>query len=337
MFSGLPKLFDKQFVIGFLVPVLLFVLAADAAWRSWSVTTAFATALWEEKEIGALAIAVAALWFGAMLLMLTNRLIYRLLSGYIWPLNTPRSKRRLAAQQSKLKDRINDDNATLAAAGDDPSDEIAELRQQHNRRLYNFRRAFPRDTDQVLATRFGNAIRVTDRYANRVYGADGVILWPRLVGLISKDMLTQIGDVRAQVDCFVNMTMLAAVFSCGAVVHWGLRMARDGVPSNTADFGPAIAILAGVIVSWGVYQLAIERAVALGEQTRAAYDLALPKLIAALGYAMPADRAGQRELLAACAESFLYFKPSELAWKAPAEGVAANAGGGEPSQENGDD
>jgi hypothetical protein len=336
VFSALPKVADKQFVIGFLIPLLSFVLVLGVALRPWSEVTSLAQAMWADKDIGPLAVVTAGLWVGAMGLMLTNRLIQRLLQGYWWPLTVWFGKTLLLEKHKALRARI---DASADALGPkpltDPNGAWEAKVREHNMRLIEFRRRFPRESADVLGTRFGNAVRAYERYPNLVYGVDGVTIWPRLVGVVSKDVQGLLGDARAQVDCFVNLAVLALLVAAVAGVSGAARAMGYGEPGDRSVTWLISWAVGALVAAWLGYEMAIERAVACGEQVRAAFDLFLPKLVAALSYDMPKGQDALRELWSDLSQSYLFFQPALRPWsvKPPSE---APAPGPEPEHPDDD-
>ena len=329
MLSSLPKLLDRQFVFGYLLPIIAFAFCGELALRPWSEVVALAVAMGSEKELGGLAVMLAALWFAAAGLMLLNRLLQRFVAGYAWPFEAWWGKRRLLQRWDREADAINREAARIEGFPDPPSAKEAVEIIEHNKRLFDFRRTFPRERDQVLGTLYGNALRAYERYPNRVYGVDGVALWPRLGGVIPKDFNDKLADAQAQVDCFINLSLLAALLAL-LVAVW---TATDLVYRAPGAFGALTLRGAWVLASVGAarlfYRLAIERAVAEGELVRAAFDLYLPKLIPALGFTHSADRAGQAELLDEVKRASLYHLPLQRPWSAA---PAVDPGAGKPSQ-----
>ena len=170
----------------------------------------------------------------------------------------------------------------------------------------------------MLPTRFGNANRAFETYAERVHGVDAILIWPRLSGVLSKDMQAALSDARAQVDCFINLCFLSLCF-CGVqlgAAAW--RLASQFGPDMTSD-GPvraalnglgqawpaALMAVAGLVVARLCYEIAIGRVWALGEQVKAAFDLFLPALPAALGYAPPRPWAERKKFWRSLEDAYL--------------------------------
>src|SRR5690242_8100945 len=80
MFGELPKLFDRDFAVGFLLP------AAVLAAAIWAVLNAFGlTPNSPNPEVLAItAIVTGAVWFLAIALLALNYSILRFLEGYSW-------------------------------------------------------------------------------------------------------------------------------------------------------------------------------------------------------------------------------------------------------------
>lgn len=85
MFASPPKLLDRQFVFGYLLPALAFSLHAELALRPWSEVMALVAAMATEKVLGGFASALAAIWFAAAVMMLLNRVLQRFVAGCAWP------------------------------------------------------------------------------------------------------------------------------------------------------------------------------------------------------------------------------------------------------------
>lgn len=304
MFTTLPKLIDKQFVIGFVLPLVCFAMSAGLLFRPQALAT-IAKALWAEKDITDAAILASALWLGAVALMMLNRVLHRLLCGYYWPLNLA----WLREAERKHWDR---EHAVILAGLDGRGQRRPEVdRIAHNQRRYNFARDFPPTREAVLATRFGNVVRAYERYANQAYGIDGVVAWPRLACLINADLRAQVGDGRAQVDCFTNLTILSLALGLWAGGAWAILAGANHHQAPLSLVGWALLACG---LAWFFYRLAIERARALGDSVRAAVDLGLPALVAALGYALPVTREGQRALFKDLSRTFYYFEPVGRPW-----------------------
>jgi hypothetical protein len=85
MFSTLPKLVDKPFVIGFIIPVLIGVLAIVGLLRDIAPFSSVYSSLLDTDSFAKLTVFVLALWAIAIGLLLLNYRLYRMLEGYTGP------------------------------------------------------------------------------------------------------------------------------------------------------------------------------------------------------------------------------------------------------------
>lgn len=322
MFSSLPKLAEKTFIIGYLVPTVAFVLAVLGTFGDTALVKAVFKLVGTDKSFADLTVVVGAVWLLALALMLLNRPIYRLMEGYE-PESLTRfllkgAKAKWTAQKAKLLEVRN--RAVRQGAGGGATARYRYLRRK-------FLRAYPDDENLVLPTRFGNVNRAFETYAAAVHGVEAITIWSRLSAIIPKDFQSVLGDARSQVDCFVNLSFLAACLAVIHLVYWIWMAAGAGplLPDAAAPAAaslvtfrdrlaaPSLSILvAGVsiIAAKIFYERAIERAGALGEQVKTAFDLYLPKLAEALGYREPLGFAARQAFWRELEDVYSFFKPA---------------------------
>ena len=216
MLSTLPKLIDKAFLVGFVVPLILFVACMAVAFPDVPQITAISDAMGEGLEKAAYVGAIV--WFGAVLLMIVNSLLYQILEGYRWPTSHFATWRKKNEQQcARLTGQIDDLNRRGLREGesfpDYLSDYLDQLRIDRNKR-------FPSSADQILPTRFGNAIRAFEDYPRQVYGADSIPLWLHLSTVIPNDYQSIVEDARSQVDCLLNCFYLSICFAIFSITDF---------------------------------------------------------------------------------------------------------------------
>jgi len=121
--------------------------------------------------------------------------LYRFLEGYLWPrwLQKFGSRRQLARKRRLQKSTI---------------------RTGWRRGLDLEKLAlYPKSDDQVVPTRFGNAIRSFETYGKSRFNLDSQSLWYELCAVAPKSIQGAIKEARANVDFFVALTYLSAAFS----------------------------------------------------------------------------------------------------------------------------
>src|SRR5690348_6534178 len=102
MLSNLSKLLDKSFIVGFLLPTILFVVAACYALGTPKIVES--TFIDSKVETGSAALLVGGVWLLATLLMTFNLFSYKLLEGYYYPLKWyHRGERKTAARITQLR------------------------------------------------------------------------------------------------------------------------------------------------------------------------------------------------------------------------------------------
>jgi len=286
MDNQISKLADRPFVLGYFLPSILFVVAFVSLHPDWLPGTSVSTAPIEKWS----AFASVALysWFIAILLALFNREMMRLIEGYYWPISRisffrNREKNRFQRITAKIHDLQNKKPLS--------SEQALELTDLWSTWLRNF----PFEPHQILPTRFGNALRAFESYSGRVYKADAVIIWPRLVSVIHKDYMSLLGDCRARVNFFVNLLYLSAVFGIHVllVAAWRILVKSDASRGEVEFF--ILIFAASIVLSVFSYVCAVQQAKAWGDLVKSAFDNYLPDLAKQLGYKLPDTLAKQQQ------------------------------------------
>src|SRR6516165_4434741 len=84
MLSSLPKLADRDFILGQLLPTLLFAVAALLLFRDQMPVEAWINIL-TGKDLGTTALLLLGVWVIAVTTLMLNLWIYRFLEGYTFP------------------------------------------------------------------------------------------------------------------------------------------------------------------------------------------------------------------------------------------------------------
>jgi hypothetical protein len=312
MFSSLPKLADKNFVLGFLLPVLAGVSALLFVLRDLEPFRSIYEAALDEKKLSNIVMAAIAVWLLACLLLACNRELYRMLEGYTGPFRSERKRLYWQKHHDKLRAKFD--------AGDD--DDV-----NYYPDLHKFLVSFPPDKNLVMPTRFGNVIRAFESYPYKVYGVDSIPTWPRLEGVIPKDFHSLLDDARAQVDFFLNLfwfsilifiiSILRLLFQL--LIHfWDIRL----------NFILAGTAFAAFVLARLTYEGALDRARAWGDSVKSAFDLYLPTLASQLGYQTATTQQRREQFWDATNSMYLYLHPLRPEeWKdlIPPTPIEANA------------
>lgn len=318
MLSTLPKLADKSFILGFLLPSILFFVGiyfvlVDVKWVQETAKAAMNKEALETFVWGAV-----AAWLFAISLSIVNHLLLQILEGYKPPFSViPLLRARQQCDFDRLLHSISAHEKAWADEGDKYPE---ELRASYRRLLIRRATRFPSARTLVLPTTFGNAVRAFEDYSRTIYGADAIPLWSHLSSVINKDFAEELQDARTEVNSLVNIVFLAfivAVMALSRVVYdlpWGTTVSLLWLQGVELYF--LFLTAAAFFVCFGAYLLAIERAVAWGAVVKAAFDCFLPSLATQLGYQLPKTGNARRNFWTEVSRQSIYHDPMSVdRWK----------------------
>jgi hypothetical protein len=215
---------------------------------------------------------MAFIAFGlAILLSAISTPLYRVLEGYLlWP-----ARWREARIQKQRKRRQNTQERADAAP---------EGWQQAL--IYEELHRFPVSDVEIVATRFGNALRASETYAADRYSLDSQDFWSELYASIPETLRTEYEQARAAIDFFVNLFYLAGAF---------------GTLTLIIAFGtPTFSLLPAGFVAFALmplsYRLATASTSYFNDTVRAIVNVGRIGLAANLGLRMPASLGLEREM-----------------------------------------
>jgi hypothetical protein len=283
MLSGVSKLAEKPFVIGFLLPAMIFTVVALNLFKPDSLS-GLLDQLHTGNPLADLTFLAVGVWILSMVLLLFTTDIYQVLEGYLPPMSWFRWC--VSYHQSRFK-RLHD---RIKALEDGQRDADAdELR-------IKCLAEYPSKSGWILPTAFGNMLRSFETYSYDVYHADGVALWPRLATVVPKDFAAQVESARSQVDALVNFCALGWVMAALAVsdvVVQGWQTRYHPWPASTQSLLLVAAL--SLVASWLFYRWAVHALGGWGEAVKSAFDCYLPALAQQLGYQLPPDEKARRE------------------------------------------
>lgn len=316
MLSSVAKLADKAFVMGFLLPALLAVFATVKLFGCAQWFSALCT-INEANPFENLTYLGLVVWFLAVLLLTLNFTAYRVLEGYLPPVSWLTSVRRFHQERFQA---LTDERLRLRAEGKKPEGSRIRL---------ELLASYPPDTEHVLPTAFGNAIRAFEFYP-AVYGADSISVWTRLGAVVPASFQGMINDARSQIDFLVNVCLLSLVVAIIAVVRLGAEFSQPNAASLPPDRVYLLTI-AGValVVAAVAYRWAVGRIAEWGELVKSAFDCYLPALAAKLGYALPETESKRREFWTDMSKLFLYREQlRDGKWNLLRQGADGGSGDG---------
>lgn len=318
MLSGLPKLADKSFIIGFFIPSLAFFIVITALFSDVPWIESAAKAVSEKDSLERLVYGALAVWVSAIVLMIINHILFQMLEGYRWPFS---KLRFLLSRQQAHFEYLNGRFIQLRDEWKNAGDKYpAKLRQEFDDVRRELVKKFPSEMKLVLPTRFGNSIRAFEDYSRQIYGADSIPLWLHLTTLIPKEFQTALEDARTQVNCLMNFVFLSTLVGLAALARFfmTLQWAAGASFESSKNLGQVFAssdmkllIIAVAAFAFAriVYELSIERVYAWGSLVKAAFDCYLPKLAEMLGYELPATQKDQRAFWVAVSRQAIFHRP----------------------------
>ena len=280
MFSELPSIFDRNFVISFFLPALIFVIVNIGL--SYSLGTPLQLPANSPLQVTT-QIGVASL-LGGIILLVLNYEIYRILEGY--PLESLAILKAVELRRFRhMKRELEGLHAERKLYPDDA--EMPQRITDRRPKLWQeFVRRFPDREDLVLPTSFGNTIRAFEVYSRVIYGFDAIPGWERLQAVISKDYSSIVNEAKAITDFCVNLLLLSFLFALEYIVvllYMGLPI-KLWIP----------------VLSLGIALLAYSRAKGAvrgwGEMVKGAFDTFLPDLRRKLEFPFPTDMKAEKEL-----------------------------------------
>ena len=319
MFSEIPKLFDKNFAVGYLIPSIALLLGFQGLLYVFGIAY-LPGYLTVTNPVISSAVVVVLGWLVGIVLAATNRDIIRLLEGYgKWnPLQV-----FLSGQKAKFKQltgRIKELEGKYPNRTEPEKEELNDLSEEW---VMNF----PDKGKWVLPTPFGNAIRAFEVYPRVMYGVDAIALWPRLLTVIPAEYTAYIDDAKAPMDFWMNLGISTFILFLSSV---GMRV---------YDFSRQIAInellfwllLVAEVLLMALCQYRAKRsAIGWGQTVKSAFDVYLPDLAAKIGLKVPETRQGRREMWKNYGIAVLHArwdvlpelaKPQEEPEETPQEGI----------------
>jgi hypothetical protein len=306
MVAELPKLFDRDFAIGYFLPLAVFVPCMHFVASSFtSPTVAYllnnVDLLKDARGPFEATVFVITLWLGAILLLVMNYSILRFKEGYgKWnPLRVLKWKE--TAKFRRLHDEIHsleEQSKTLRAMG-------LELDENSGSRLdqLNLESAtrFPNAENLVLATAFGNAIRAWEVYPLEMYGIDAIPGWDRLVYLIPEKVRPLIDQDKAYVDFWLNVWFLSL-----------LILGEYGVLAALTRERGSLWALMSIPIAMVASAQARSAAVGWGKSVKAAFDVYLPDLRDKLELRADLTRKKERKQWTRMSAAIIYRDPDTL-------------------------
>ena len=317
MLSSLPKLADRSFILGMFLPTLLFAIALLFEFRDQPLASKLIDGL-GGNDLGQAIFLLLAVWVVAVLMLVLNHPLYRLLEGYYFPSWLGEwiksgKRRRFQSDLDQIKllheKRVEARKAKAEGAFIKSAD---FYRYQKLRR--NLAKWMPSDPEDVLPTDFGNAIRAFEVYPFDIYGADGVVVYSRLTAVIPKAFSEQISDMRNQIDFLLNCWLFSTTIAFLGIVRTAysayLQKASlrsiEGISSFIFGKSWVLWIAGGLVAAVLFYWWARSIVPAWGDLVKSAFDCYLLALSRQMGFDLPASEVARREFWTTFSQQAVY-------------------------------
>ena len=301
MFSGVNKIVDRNFVVGFAMPSLILLLASMGIWNLFDVSPKFlqltgAEPLKDGTILASLALSIA------FVLMICNWNIMRILEGYWYADLDKRWRGFFVKRWQNGQAEI----AALTARRDQCRAQGIEFpeRLKRNKLIETFAQRFPSKLEQVLPTKFGNAIRALEDYPRAMYDFDSISGWNRLNAVIPKEYRELIDEARGEMNFWMNLWFITYIilleYAILVLVHRAMPLSWFVVPLLVSSL-------------FFLSEQTTKAGIAWGEWVKSAFDLYLIDLLKQLGYKPPANLEELRELCLKLSRVMIFRQTKPLA------------------------
>ncbi|MGB5637083.1 MAG: hypothetical protein WBM44_10280 [Waterburya sp.] len=270
MFTKLPDLLGRNFIIGYLLPsfaliVSIYLLDEQYNFLPANIDLTFVSQLGALEQVTVLGLLAL---LGGIILLIFNRNMIKFLEGYgqFNPLGLFAWIEK--SRFKKLEGEIDEIEKEYIAYFEKDKTVPLEIKEKYRQLKQKRVVRFPDDERWLLPTSFGNILRAFETYSRVMYGADAIPIWTRLLAVIPDDYRQFIDTAKTLVDFWVNTLVVSLVV---LVVYLG----------NVIYFQQIKLLwlpIACLIVAFITYQQAGRSAMGWGNFVKAAFDLFLEDL-----------------------------------------------------------
>jgi len=313
MFGELPKLFDRDFAIGYFLPSAGFAAATYFLVVHFNLSSALFE-FSKESFLKDLASFGLVSLLGAIILLVANRSLIRFLEGY-WAFDLGRFFNLFEVRRyEKLIEKEEQSDIERQKYGSDSFPQ--DLRNRRDEIKESKAERFPDSKHLILPTSFGNSFRAFEVYSRVMYGIDAIPGWYRLLAVIPADYRNLIGAARSKVDFWVNVCFVSSLVAAEYLITiFFLRPISYQTVFNTETliWVPAAALA----FSYTAFRFAANAARTWGNWVKAAFDVYLPELRKKLEFGLPKDNERAREMWENFSRAVIYrhaeFMPEKTA------------------------
>lgn len=301
MFGELPKLFDRNFAVGFFLPVAIFVSLSGVILNSYVFQEGISNYLEIDLLAGTTVLGLLS-WVGGIVLLAVNRDLYRFMEGY-GTYNPMKLFRWF--EQSRYRKSVKEleelDEEYLDCI-ESKKEFSAQSRKKRNKLMSQLAEEFPDQEEHLLPTPFGNVLRSFETFPRVTYGLDSIPAWGRLLAVIPKDYIELIDGAKSQVDFWAN---LGLIFVLLQIEYVGLALATG----NQLNWW---VVLLWVVLGTIAPLRATSSAREWGDYVKSAFDVFTPKLRETLGIELPKNRDEEFAQWQKFSQAIIYRAPEQM-------------------------
>lgn len=301
MFSELPKIFDRNFAVGYILPSSIFLVMNLGLAIEFELLPDLLNWLHSNPLIGITIIGFISL-VGGVILMAANLNIIRIMEGY-GRLNPLRlllgiERRRYKKLHAEISTLDHEYKTCISTSKEFPTNS----RLMRNQLMRKASERFPDQETLLLPTAFGNSIRAFEVYPRIMYGFESIQGWNRLLAVIPSNYLDFINSAKAQMDFWVNLGVISIMF---VFEYFCLVLYTSQVNALWLTFiAIVISIIASIIATQCIRKW--------GELVKASFDIYLPMLHEELGFSIPKNKDEEREQWICFSQAIIYKLPKSM-------------------------
>ena len=283
--------------MAFFMPVAIFIGASLWIFDQYQLTQILPTLNFD--NLVSVTILGLISWLGGILLLVTNRDMYRFIEGYgrYNPVKLVGSmqKRRFQKLHEKLE-KLDDEYRN---AGNNFS---IKKRDERNKIMKELADHFPDDERWLLPTAFGNTLRSFETYPRVMYGFEAIDGWSRILAVVPEDYRTLIDSAKTQVDFWVNLGSVSFLL---LLEYIGVAYYQQTLE---AVWLFVLIVLGLLIAPYRAKRVAVE----WGDLVKSVFDLYRFDLLDSLGIEPPKSHDEERILWINFSQAIIYRLPDSL-------------------------
>lgn len=314
MFTKIPGLLERNFVLGYLLPSFIWILIYSQLFKQFSSESLlFKFLQFIELDATSLLTTINGLllvFIGGIFLLAINRELLRILEGY-GKFNPFRLLYLIRKSKfNKIRLTIKELDYQYLDCYENSEDFPPNLMQRRTKFMMEVTKKFPDREEYLLPTSFGNAIRAFEVYPRLMYGVDAIPAWSRLLTVIPLDYRKLIDDAKAIVDLWANLWLVTIfVFIEYLIIIFDLKEIK-------LIWLPVLLFLFAFIC----FSRATAAAIIWGDYVKAAFDVYLPELQEKMGLVSTDSDDSESEsklMWQKFSQAVIYHKPEYMPKRIP--------------------